>query len=106
MEGITLLEEAGHYHQEGQQRFGRGSDVGEDYVFKVMQHLDNVREYRRLDEDPTERFAAEISLFLRDMRSCRVIDEETMKGLLPENPRSPSFTSCPRSINWGAREDP
>ena len=67
-----------------------------DYVSKVMQHLDNAREYRRLDEDPTERFANEMSVFLRDIRSCHVIDEETMMGLLPEEFRASWFYILPK----------
>ena len=78
----------------------------EDYIFKAMQHLDNDQEYHRLDEDSTEEFANEISLFLRDMRSCQVIDEETMRGLLPKDPRASRFYILPKIHKPGCPERP
>ena len=36
----------------------------DDYLVKVMDHLENKNFYQRLDEDPTAQFAEEITSFL------------------------------------------
>ena len=46
-----------------------------DYVAKVMSHLENENFYRRLDEDPTERFAEEVTSVLYNMTEKHLISK-------------------------------
>ena len=45
----------------------------EDYMTKVMQHLNNEQHYRELNEDPTDQYTQEITTSLTDMVNHQVI---------------------------------
>ena len=44
----------------------------DDYITRVMHHLDNTQFYKKLADDPTERFSEEITSLLEEMKEKRV----------------------------------
>ena len=56
----------------------------EDYMTKVMQYLNNEQHHHKLDEDPTEQYAQEIT-FLTNMVNCQVIDKDGYNYLHPSD---------------------
>ena len=77
----------------------------QDYLTRVMKHLNNQDFYERLDEDPTNHFAEEITSFLTDMRDRHIIDEDTLNYLQPQNSWTPTVTSYLRSTRMEFRKD-
>ena len=67
-----------------------------DYLVKVMSHLENDNFYRRLDEDPTGRFAEEVTSALIDMTDKKTMNEETFDYLRPQKPRTSRFYILPK----------
>ena len=68
----------------------------EDYIVKVMQHLDNREHYEKLNDDPTERYTDEIKNFLMEMvRRCS-IDKDTMSCVMPNEVRTSRFYILPK----------
>ena len=53
-----------------------------------MSHLQNTNFYCKLDEDPTELYAQEITSTLQRMTDRKTIDEETFHYLRLQNPRT------------------
>ena len=51
--------------------------VRDDYLAKVMNHLDNTQLYEQLPDDPTERFSKEIRTGLTDMVKRHVMQMRT-----------------------------
>ena len=47
----------------------------EDYISKVMQHLNDEQHYKKLQEDPNELFSRHIKSFLQEMASLHSIDK-------------------------------
>ena len=68
----------------------------EDYMTKVMQHLNNEQHYRKLDEDPTEQYSQEITTFLRDMVNRQVIDKDGYNYLCPSDTRTLRYCVLPK----------
>ena len=60
----------------------------EDYMTKVMQHLNNEQHNRKLDEDPTEQYAQEITTFLTNMVNRQFIDKDGYNYLRPSDTRT------------------
>ena len=69
-----------------------------DYVVKVMSHvhLENENFYRRLDEDPIERFAEEVTFVLLGMTHRFAISKEIFNYLRPQKPRTCRFYALPK----------
>ena len=66
----------------------------QDYLEKVMSHLQNEEYNLKLDKEPTSHYAKEITCLLREMTDRQVIDKQTFKYLRPQDPRGlPDFTS-------------
>ena len=61
-----------------------------------MRQLGNDRNYRRLEDDPTEHFRIEIVTFLTEMYERNSINEETRKYLLPTQARPAKFYLLPK----------
>ena len=53
----------------------------EDYLTKVMGHLDIATFYEKLNDDPMERYSEEITSFLDHMKSGERIDDDTWNYL-------------------------
>ena len=53
----------------------------EDYEKRVMDHLNDTQFYRKLENDPMERFSEEIKVFLAGMTDRKIIDRETLDFL-------------------------
>ena len=68
----------------------------QDYLAKVMSHLQNNEFYCRLDEDPTDRYAEEITSILKNMTNREVIDKETFDSLRMQNSRTACFYILPK----------
>ena len=68
----------------------------EDYISKVMSHLNNSEHYKKLDEDPTDIFVQDIKNVLSDMVNRHSIDEEIASGLLPDGIRVSRFYILPK----------
>ena len=67
----------------------------QDYLMKVMQHLDNRDFYERLEDDLTNQFAKETTSLLIYMMDRLIIDKETLNYLWPQNPRTSRFYILP-----------
>ena len=70
----------------------------QDYLAKVMSHLEKKNFYRKLDEDPMERFAKEVMSFLQNTTNKQTINQEFSTASRHKNHRPPDFTSYQRSI--------
>ena len=68
----------------------------EDYLTKVMCHLNNDQFYEKLQHDPTEQFSDDITSLLADMFSRRVIDKHTLEFLRPRDVRTSRFYVLPK----------
>ena len=68
----------------------------QDYLDKVISHLQNEEYYFKLDEEPTSRYAEEITCFLTEMMDRQAIDKETFKYLRPQDPRTSQFYILPK----------
>ena len=68
----------------------------QDYLDRVMSHLQNEEYYLKLDEEPTSRYAQEITCLLTEMTDRQVIDKETFKYLRPQDPRTSQFYILPK----------
>ena len=78
----------------------------DDYLVKVMDHLENNNFYQRVDEEPTKQFAEEITLFLQNLMGRRVINEETLKYFWPQDYRSSIFYILPKIHKESTSERP
>ena len=67
----------------------------QDYLMKVMQHLDNRDFYERLDEDLTNQFAEAVTSLLIDMMDRQIIDKEVLNYLRPQNSQTSRFYVLP-----------
>ena len=63
---------------------------------KVMSHLENENFYQRLDEDPTEQFAEEVTSVLIDMTDRKIINKETVNYHRPQKARTSRFYILPK----------
>ena len=68
----------------------------EDYLAKVMHHLNNEQFYEKLQYDPTQQFSEDITALLADMFSRRVIDKHTFEFLHPRDARTSPFYVLPK----------
>ena len=66
----------------------------DDYLTKVMGHLNNVQFYEKLLDNPAEWFLEEIP-FLFDMLGCQVIKRDSFEFLCPRDVRTSQFYSLP-----------
>ena len=73
----------------------------EDYISKVMNHLDNREHYQLLDDDPTADFSREIKNVLTDMYNRCSIDKETMLSLHNNDARASRFYILPKIHKLG-----
>ena len=67
-----------------------------DYLVKVMSHLENENFYRRLDEDPTERFAEKITSELYNMTDKHVNNKGIFNYLQPQKRQTSWFYVSPK----------
>ena len=74
----------------------------EDYLTRVMNHLNNSQFYEKLSEDPTERFSKEVTNYLSGMFERNVLDRNTFQFLLPKDPRTSRFYILPKIHKPGA----
>ena len=68
----------------------------EDYMTKVMQHLNKEQHYRKLDEDRAEKYVQEITTFLTDMVNLQVSDMDGYSYLHPCDTRTLRFYVLPK----------
>ena len=68
----------------------------EDYLTKVMCHLNNENFYEKLQYDLTEQFSEDITSLLADMLSRRVIDKPSFEFLRPRDARTSRFYVLPK----------
>ena len=68
----------------------------QDYLDKVMSHLQNKKYYLKLDEELTSRYAEEITCLLTETTGRQVSDNETFKYLRPQDPRTSRFYILPK----------
>ena len=68
----------------------------ENYIAKVMQHLNDHQHYEKLSGDPTALFEREIKHFLEDMESRLSIDKSTMASLIPQKSKASRFYILPK----------
>ena len=67
-----------------------------DYFVKVMSHLENKSFYQRLDEDPTKRFAEEVTFVSLNMTDRFSISSEMFHYLRPQKPQTSQFYILPK----------
>ena len=63
---------------------------------RATSHLQNDELYCRLDEDPTDRYAEEITSIFKSMTDREVIDKETFDYLRPQNSQTSHFYILPK----------
>ena len=63
----------------------------DDYLTRVMHHLDNIQLYEKWTDNPTEHFSEEITSLLEKMKEKRVLEKETFCFLQPQNVRISRF---------------
>ena len=68
----------------------------DDYLTRVMDHLNNTQFYEKLSDDATEWFSEEITSLLEEMREKRVLERETFCFLQPRNVRTSRFYILPK----------
>ena len=68
----------------------------DDYLVRVMKHLNNTQFYEKLSEDPTERFSEEITNYLTGMFERNVLDRDTFGFLRPKDVRTSRFYILPK----------
>ena len=68
----------------------------DNYLIRVMSHLNNTQFCEKLSEDPTERFSEEITSSLREMHERRVINRDTFEFLRPKKARTARFYIVPK----------
>ena len=68
----------------------------DDYLSRVMHHLNNTHFYEKLSDDPTERFTAEIRSLLEEMKDKKVLEKENFCFLQPRNVRTSPFYILPK----------
>ena len=68
----------------------------QDYFVKVMSHLENENFYWRLDEDPTEQFAEQVTSVLLNMTDRHAISKEILNYLPRQKPRTSWFYIVPK----------
>ena len=68
----------------------------DDYLSRVMDHLNNTHFYEKLSDDPTERFTEEITSLLEEMKDKKVLEKETFCFLQPRNVRTSLFYNFPK----------
>ena len=68
----------------------------QDYLDKVMSHLQNEEYYLKLDEEPTSNYGKEIMCFLTEMTDRQAIDKETFKYIRPQDPWTSRFYILPK----------
>ena len=68
----------------------------DDYLVRVMQHLNNTQFYEKLSEDPTERFSEEITDYLTGMFERNVLDRNTFEFLRSKDIRTSRFYILPK----------
>ena len=49
----------------------------DDYLTRVMHHLNNTQFHEKLSDDPTEQFSKEITFLLEEMKEKRVFEKES-----------------------------
>ena len=74
----------------------------DDYLTRVMSHLDNTQFYEKLAEDPTEWFSKEVTNYLSSMFERNVLDKDTFQFLLPKDVRTSRFYILPKLHKPGA----
>ena len=67
----------------------------QDYLNKVMSHLQNEEYYLNLDEELASHYAEEITCLLREITDRQVIDKQTFKYLWLQDPRTSRFYTLP-----------
>ena len=78
----------------------------DDYLTRVMNHLNNTQFYEKLSDDPTERFSEQITSLLKVMEGKKALEKETFHFLRPQNVRTSLFYILPKYINQEYRGDP
>ena len=68
----------------------------EDYVKKVMGHLDNTLFYEKLSDNPTEWFSEEITSALAEMTKRKILDKDAFDFLQPKNAKTSQFCILPK----------
>ena len=68
----------------------------EDYLIKIMDHLDNTRFYKKFNEDPTEWFLEETTTVLANIRSRDIIHNDTFNYLQPKQVWTSRFYTLPK----------
>ena len=77
----------------------------EDYVTKVMKHLNNEEHYKKLQEDLTGLFSQHIKSYLLEMKSRHSIDEDTFSVFYRKTSGLPGFIFFQRFISRECRVD-
>ena len=72
-----------------------------DYLVKVMSHLEYENCYQRLDEDPTGRFAEEVTSVLINVTDRKTINKKTFDYLWPQKQRTSPFYILPKIHKYG-----
>ena len=68
----------------------------QDFLAKVMNHLEKKNFNRKLDEDPMERYAEEVTSFLQNMTDKQTINKEIFNYLRPQKPQTSRFYILPK----------
>ena len=68
----------------------------DDYLTRVMNHLNKTDFYERLLEDRTERFSEEITSSLAGMHERRILSGDTFEFLRPKKARTSRFDILPK----------
>ena len=68
----------------------------DDYLTRVMKHLNNTQFYEKLPDDPTEQFSEEITKYLSGMFERNVLDRGTFEFLRPKGIRTSRFYILPK----------
>ena len=83
----------------------KGSNVvvmdKDKYIAEAERQLSDARFYKKVEADPTENHAEMIRNTLGEMYQKDVIDEDTFKYLLPENPKPGRFYLLPKLHKQG-----
>ena len=65
-----------------------------------MNHLNTAQIYRKLQNDPTERFLEEIETFITGMTDRKIIDREMFDFLRPKNVGTSRFYILRKVHTW------
>ena len=73
----------------------------DDYLTKVMSHLNVANFYEKLNDDPTECYSEEITPFLVDFNNREIIDKDAFNYLRPKQTRTSWFYILPKLHKLG-----